>query len=155
MLQRAVDSGHCVGSHTWSHANLTTLDDDGVRLELSRLEDAFTRLTGKKPNFFRPPFGSYNSRVVQILSELGYNALVLWNEDTNDWDHPEDVRASVEVFKQAVRSLNPASASIVSLDHDILPNVTDIIIDATSVVRSEEGWRFVTMEECLGVPCYR
>jgi hypothetical protein len=40
---------HTLGSHTWSHKDLTTLSYDELHDEFYRVEEAFIRILGKKP----------------------------------------------------------------------------------------------------------
>jgi hypothetical protein len=40
---------HTLGSHTWSHKDLTTLSYDELHDEFWRVEEAFIRILGKKP----------------------------------------------------------------------------------------------------------
>jgi hypothetical protein len=89
---------------------MTTLSYDEIHDELYRVEEAFIRILGKKPlyvsplsltlpfssstisndeakaNFlqFRPPYGSYNDLVLQVLGERGYKKVFLWSDDTQD-----------------------------------------------------------------------
>lgn len=65
-------AGHTLGSHTWSHADLTKLDYNGINEELKKVEDAFIRILGLRPLYFRPPFGNYNDLVLQVLRDRGY-----------------------------------------------------------------------------------
>ena len=60
-----------LANHTFSHPHLSQIPDDSIRRELSRTQEIMGSLTGKQPTLFRPPYGEYNERVVQIASELG------------------------------------------------------------------------------------
>lgn len=120
-----IRSGHTLGSHTWSHANLQNLDYNGINNELERLEEAFIRILGLKPLYFRPPYGSYNDLVLQVLGDRGYKSeshfvtstsmcrllslakvgsssseVFLWNEDTGD-ANGESVQYSEGVIDDA------------------------------------------------------
>lgn len=68
---------HTLGSHTWSHPDLTSLSYDQIHTELAKVEDAFIKILGLKPLYFRPPYGSYNDLVLQVLSERGYKSACL------------------------------------------------------------------------------
>ncbi|KAJ3337856.1 chitin deacetylase [Gonapodya sp. JEL0774] len=155
MMQRAAGAGHCIGSHTWSHRDLTTLNDDVLRSEISQIEDSFVQLLGKKPSFLRPPYGSYNQHTLDVIASFGYSSVVIWNYDTDDWAHPQDVGASLGVYQNALNNQSPQSGNILILDHDVVPTVTTLIQQAIDAVQSRGGWRFVSMDECLGRPCYR
>ena len=39
--------------HTWSHANLTTLNFTRIDEEIERLDEAFVKILGVKPKLFR------------------------------------------------------------------------------------------------------
>jgi hypothetical protein len=68
--------------------------------ELWRVEEAFIKILGIKPIWFRPPYGSYNDLVLQVLGERGYKYVALWTDDTGDslgesLDHQRGVLADV------------------------------------------------------------
>jgi len=74
--QRAVDEGHELGNHTYSHAFLTTISEDRVREELLRWQDAVDDALGYEYEtlFFRPPgmdgFTSTGSAKTKQLQEI-------------------------------------------------------------------------------------
>jgi len=84
IIQRMHNDGHIVASHTWSHADLTTLSTEEIKKEMTKLEDYIYKYIGKKPAFMRPPYGSGNgsSSVAKTLKSLGYTAACIWNVDT-------------------------------------------------------------------------
>jgi hypothetical protein len=53
-LKRMISGNHQVCSHTWSHADLTTLTDAGIAQEMQELEVAFNNIIGKIPTYMRP-----------------------------------------------------------------------------------------------------
>jgi peptidoglycan/xylan/chitin deacetylase (PgdA/CDA1 family) len=76
--------GHFIGNHTFGHKDITTLDDDGWRLEVTQVEQVVRGITGSRPQLFRPPFGRADARAVQRLAREGYT-VVMWNLDPLDW----------------------------------------------------------------------
>lgn len=73
-IKALYNAGHTLGSHTWSHANLNNLDYNGINRELERVEEAFIKILGVKPLYFRPPYGAYNDLVRQVLGDRGYKS---------------------------------------------------------------------------------
>ena len=82
-VQYAYGKGHMVASHTWDHADLTTLNSTQITAELQKNELAFQRLLGVTPAFLRPPYGNYNNLSRQIAAERGYK-MVTWDFDSGD-----------------------------------------------------------------------
>jgi peptidoglycan/xylan/chitin deacetylase (PgdA/CDA1 family) len=86
--KEAVDDGHELGNHTYSHAFLTTVSDERVQEELNRWQEAVDSALGFKYQtyFFRPPGmdgftspqGSTAKRYKEIIAHKGMFA-VLWD----------------------------------------------------------------------------
>lgn len=79
LIQRAVNEGHLVCNHTYSHARLTALSEDGVRSEIAG---------GSYPNcnLLRPPYAARNAFVDSIAGQLGFG-IFLWNVDSRDYTY--------------------------------------------------------------------
>jgi len=57
-LRWLVEHGFEVGNHTWSHADLSTLDKAGVQREIGRLEERITAMSGRRSVTLAYPFGA-------------------------------------------------------------------------------------------------
>ena len=80
------DDGHLIGNHTWSHADITKLNKDGIYNELKKVEDKFNEITGDNIDcYFRPPAGVFNNSSLKLISELGYNT-IFWLVAYKDWE---------------------------------------------------------------------
>ena len=71
LLRRMVSEGHEIANHSYSHPNLTFLTPTGVERELCRTSAIVYDATGKRPRFYRPPGGNYNTSVVDAAEALG------------------------------------------------------------------------------------
>lgn len=76
--------GFELGNHSFSHRDLSALSGEEIQSELSETNQLIRRYAGVSPRFFRPPFGSFNSRVVSVARKLGMTT-VLWTVDSRDW----------------------------------------------------------------------
>lgn len=76
--------GHAIGNHTYHHADLTKLDDEGIRREL---RSAAKPLGPGLGPCMRPPYGETNNRVRAVVRSEGYRTY-LWTVWANDWDRP-------------------------------------------------------------------
>lgn len=71
-LREIADSGHEVGSHSLTHANLIWLDDDELMKELRDSKAMLEDITGKEVVSLSFPFGSWNARVWDAAKSVGY-----------------------------------------------------------------------------------
>ena len=61
-------------SHTRSHADLPTLDDDALRTELAGSRADLEDLLGNRVDYLAYPFGRYDERVLKAAKAAGYAA---------------------------------------------------------------------------------
>jgi peptidoglycan/xylan/chitin deacetylase (PgdA/CDA1 family) len=73
-IKAAHAAGWTLASHGWSHADMSQLTWDQIHNELWLVEQAFTKILGLKPLYFRPPFGSSNDLLLSALTNRGYKS---------------------------------------------------------------------------------
>lgn len=78
-LERTV-VGVQFGNHSYDHPDLSTLSPDLVRSQIERTK----ALQGPGVNLFRPPYGSANAMVAQVMKNTGM-VEVLWTHDSKDF----------------------------------------------------------------------
>lgn len=142
-LRRMHREGHVIGNHSWSHASLTGLSDDGVRSELQRTSRLIRRVVGDRPTTFRPPYGARSDRVDRIARELGMRD-VLWDVDTVDWQRP----GADAIRRTAVRN---ARAGSIILMHDGGGDRSQTVDALGPTIRGlrRRGYEFVTVPELV------
>lgn len=59
--RRALARGMAVGDHTWSHPQLTGLDEAAQLDQLRRTQEAFHTLLGVTPGLVRPPYELFDA----------------------------------------------------------------------------------------------
>ena len=84
IAQRIIREGHNVGNHTWDHQDLTLLTDDEINQELKSTNDIIRQVTGVRPKFVRPPYGSTNAAVRAVMAKY-FLTEVIWSQDSWDW----------------------------------------------------------------------
>ncbi|KAI8990952.1 hypothetical protein BDF20DRAFT_812336 [Mycotypha africana] len=85
--KRALNNGHTLCSHTWSHTTMTTLTNEQVVAELYWSLKAIKDAAGVTTRCWRPPQGDVDDRVRAIAWQMGLHT-VIWDEDTDDWAMP-------------------------------------------------------------------
>ena len=81
-IRMAYDMGCEIGNHSWDHADFTGLDKGDIKNQLKKTNSAISKVTGVKPVLFRPPYGSYNDKVMKAANM----PLIMWDVDTLDWE---------------------------------------------------------------------
>ena len=123
MLRPLVQSGQIqVANHTYSHADLTTLDAEGVKEELQRNEDEIMSMFGvsSKP-YFRPPYGRYNDAVLKAAGEIGFTRPVMWNGTTGD----EAKTSSRVIYMRCIRYMLPQQIVLGHLNYETIIPILD------------------------------
>ncbi|KAG1150970.1 hypothetical protein G6F37_000299 [Rhizopus arrhizus] len=87
--RRALNDGHVLCVHTWSHPQMTAQSNEQVVAELYWTLRAIKEATGVTTKCWRPPYGDVDDRVRAIAWQMGMRTY-LWDEDTNDWNMPGD-----------------------------------------------------------------
>lgn len=134
------ERGHEIGNHSDTHADMPSLSEAQIEEEIENCSQKIEKITGKKPDLFRCPSGSYNNLVVETAVRLGYYP-IQWSVDSLDW-----------------KDLKPAE-----MEERILPNLTygDILLfhnDTDYTARAlpeliakiqDKGYTFVTVGELI------
>lgn len=79
LLQRAIDEGHIVGSHSFSHPHMEDLSPFLARAELSANRSLVEGMIGRSPLIYRPPYvrgpgpiSEHEAMVFAALKDEGY-----------------------------------------------------------------------------------
>ncbi|KAK0194076.1 carbohydrate esterase family 4 protein [Armillaria mellea] len=144
------NAGHQVASHTWSHADLTTLTWDQIHDEMWRVEQALQRIVGVVPAFMRPPYGNYNDLVLQA-SYIRGQKVVLW-----DFDSGDSVGASVQDSESTYDStISQHPSTLLALNHETYETTAYDVLPYAIERLQAAGYNLVTLAECLGESPYQ
>lgn len=145
LVLEMVADGHELGNHSYAHPDFTLLGDDVIRAELSRTEEAISRVAGisTKP-WFRFPYGARNPHAVDLVAREGYRS-IYWSIDTIDWR--ED--ATPDLIKQRIRNRLQNGAVILAHlgSYHTLEALPDILTEL-----KERGYHIVKVSELLYPP---
>ena len=150
-LLREIFLKHDIGSHSWSHPNLTKLSEQEIFYQVKASSDIIEKTTGKRPAYFRPPEGyenfirEFNEKVIEIVSQEGMQ-IVMWDVDSNDWRH-QGCGTNI-ICDNILEGLSNSSCHII-LQHDLFE--TSVLLQP-NIIRKirEKGFKIVSMEECIG-----
>ena len=84
--------GHEIAAHCVTHADLTRLDDEAVRREVSEDIRALEQLFGCKISGMAYPYGAFDQRIIDIVGECGIKFCRTCN-DTRAFRLPQELLA--------------------------------------------------------------
>ena len=76
--------GHDLGNHSENHKNMSQLADSEKETELMKVHEKVKNLTGYEMFLFRPPYGDYNSELINTIYGCNHYP-VQWDVDSLDW----------------------------------------------------------------------
>ena len=132
-----------LGNHTSGHKDLTTLSSTQIRKQLYDCHLFMLQEFGYDARpYFRPPYGSTNSKVHSVAAELGYTVPTLWYGTFGDSGNTPEGRV-VQLAKQWI-----ADERIV-IDHCNRLKSQNALNQIQGVIKSR-GLRSVTLTEAFG-----
>lgn len=78
------EAGHDIMNHSNTHPHMTQISKEKMLEEINECDKKIEKITGIKPNLFRPPYGDYNDSVVTTMKEAGHYT-IQWDVDSLDW----------------------------------------------------------------------
>jgi len=166
LLERMISEGHEVGSHTYTHPNLATVDQTRTLFELNATQRLFQAFTGRTLKLFRAPFfgDAEPTTADEILpvwdaQNRGYISVGL-HVDSEDWQRPgvptivNNVLARIQTAPPNCdnNSESQCSRNIVLL-HDSGGDRSQTLAALPIIINSlrSRGYRFVPVSELAGL----
>jgi peptidoglycan-N-acetylglucosamine deacetylase len=132
--------GHLIGNHSFDHLHLTQLDAVELHQQIEGCSQRIARETGRRPFYFRPPFG-LTSSTVQRSAEASGMRQMLWNANSEDsWVTKPD--------KILQLSLEETDNHSILLMHD--RPTTAAALDETLTSLEQRGFEFVLPDQAPG-----
>ncbi len=89
MARRTVAYGDAMGSHGWTHTDMTRQSYAQVLHEWVSSEAPWWSAAGVSPvPYCRPPYGSHNGTTAAAAGAAGFTRIILWDVDPRDWSTP-------------------------------------------------------------------
>lgn len=83
-IKYAQSNGYSIGSHSLNHIDMPTTSYANQKNELVQSIELLEEITNEEVTLFRPPYGSFNKHIKDLIHENQYK-MVLWNNDPEDW----------------------------------------------------------------------
>lgn len=135
-VQRMVDIGCEIGSHSYDHPDLLSLSEEEIQNQFQKTDDALKQACGQPASVARAPYGSANQTVYDIVQKPFF----MWSLDTQDWS-----LLNVDADYNAVMNGDLTDGSII-LMHDIHePSVQAAVKLIPDLL--EKGYKLMTVSE--------
>ncbi|ORY67176.1 carbohydrate esterase family 4 protein [Pseudomassariella vexata] len=142
-VKNAYDSGHQISSHTWTHTSLGNLGASQIQTEMTRVEQAFVNIFGRKPAYMRPPNLSTSANMLSVLKQMNY-VVITDDIDAGDWNH-ESAQSSEQKFQNAGASGN----GHIPLMHETYDSTVNTLVPWLINWAKTNNLKIVTVAECL------
>lgn len=132
-----------IGNHAFWHPHLLEKDDERVLRELKRTQDVIRKVTGKRPKYFRPPFGEVDERIADLAARTG---LVTVQYDIASGD--PDPGLTVKRIARSVVEDAKGGSIIVFHMNESGPRTAEALPEVIKGLR-DRGFELVTVGELL------
>ncbi len=143
IMKRIVAEGHEIASHSWSHPQLSSMSESGVRDQLQKTHDIIIQTTGATPKIMRPPYGAFTARQrAWAHGTWGYKC-IMWDVDPLDWKIRSASHVSSSILSKTV-------AGSIILAHDIHKSTIDAMPETLDGLLAK-GFKFVSVSELIAM----
>ncbi len=139
-VKKISDLGHEIGTHSSTHPYMSKLNKEAIIKELTISSNAIEKVTNKKVELFRAPYGDYNDLLIDTAKELSLFT-IQWDIDSLDW---KDLSKEQIVNRVVSKAHNGAIVLFHNQGlhtHEALPEIITRL--------KAEGYKFVPIGELI------
>jgi len=143
LVKQEVDAGHEIENHTYTHPDLSQVNDVGTEQEIRKTDALLIRMLGREMNYFRPPRKLFRPATIEIAQRYGYKT-VLWTICV------ENANAKTPQV-MAERVVHAARPGMIILAHDGRLDRSKTMIALPIIIEAfqKQGYQFVTLEKLM------
>ncbi len=139
-VEKIVAAGHEMGTHSRTHPYMSKLSKEEIVSELTTSRRAIESKTGQKVTLFRPPYGDYNTLLIDTCKEMGLYP-IQWDVDSLDWKN-------LSASEIAMRVINGAKNGSIILCHNNGLHTAEALPLIFSTLQNR-GYEFVPIGELI------
>lgn len=134
--------GHALGNHSENHKKMSELSKDACKEEILAVHNRVKELTGVEMEVFRPPYGDYDDKLVDICYELKYFP-IQWSVDSLDWKN-YGAKSIIDTVVNH-KALNNGGIILMHNGSKYTADALQSVIDGLK----KKGYTFVTVPELI------
>ena len=135
-----------IANHAFWHPHMLEKDDERIVRELKRTQTIIKKVTGKRPMYFRPPFGEVDERLAKLASQAG---LVTVQYDIASGD-PDPGLSAKRIARAVVNDARGGSIVVFHMNENGL-RTAEALPEIIKGLR-EKGFELATVGEMLKKP---
>lgn len=132
-----------IAAHSYYHPHMMEKDDERVLRELKRTQTLIRKITGRTPQYFRPPFGEVDERIAKLAAEAG---LITVQYDIASGDPDPDLSPQ-KIVRSVLRDAKGGSIIVFHMNRNGV-HTADVLPQIVNGLR-ERGFTLVTIGELL------
>lgn len=146
IAKRIYKEGHLIGNHSFYHSDFFDLQSSRkMEEELSITDDAIKDISGRKPRFFRPPYGVTNPRLAKAVRNRNYVA-VGWSLRSLD----TVIKSESRLINKIIKRVKPGDIILFHDHSTILVNILPEILEHFRNI----GLKIVRVDELIEEKAY-
>ncbi len=147
LVLKIINAGHVIGNHTYYHKrSFGFLSTKKVARELQDTDMQIAEILGRKPRFFRPPYGVTNPMIAKAIAKGSY-ITIGWSIRSFD----TIIKNPARLFRRVTAQL---SAGDIILFHDYSNSMIEILPDFIQYIK-QKGFQIAPISELLNEEPYR
>lgn len=141
VIKRAFDMGCDIENHSWTHPDMTKLTREEILDEYNKCDEAIIKITGKKPEFFRPPYIAVNDLMHQVIPTP-----FIQGHGCKDWELEVSAEERIKMMEEGTKD------GVLYLLHVMEGNINTLkALEYLIPKLKKEGYTFVTVPEMFRI----
>lgn len=141
VIKRAFEMGCDIENHSWTHPVMSDLSKEEIQKEYELCDKAIIKITGKKPEFFRPPYMAVSPLMHEVIETP-----FICGVGCQDWE------ADVSAEERFNKLMQARQDGVLYLLHVMEKNTATLkAVDRIIPILKEEGYTFVTVPQMFKI----
>lgn len=141
VIKRAFDMGCDIENHSWTHPAMPELTKEEMIEEYEKCDQAIIKITGKKPEFFRPPYIAVNDLMHQVIPTP-----FIQGHGCKDWEPDVSAEERIKMLEEGTKD------GVLYLLHVMEGNINTLkALEYLIPKLKKEGYTFVTVPEMFRI----
>lgn len=141
VIKRAFDMGCDIENHSWTHPAMPELTKEEMIEEYEKCDQAIIKITGKKPEFFRPPYIAVNDLMHQVIPTP-----FIQGHGCKDWEPDVSAEERIKMLEEGTKD------GVLYLLHVMEGNINTLkALEYLIPKLKKDGYTFVTVPEMFRI----